>query len=220
MWREGSLRVVASAVDASVARVMQAVAVRHGIGLHFAQRRVACFDLLRRGMCDLLVIDLDGASSQGLEMLRWSRRSCPWVSSVVLVGQGNVLGAVAAMKAGATDCIEKPEAESYLTSVIQEELDWPGRTRVALTPIQRKVLHLIVVGRTSQEIAQILDRSKRTIDVCRQGITEKLGIGSTAGLVRWALSNGLMRMRFGANRVFPRGVRPSHDYSLVLKTRT
>jgi len=61
-----------------------------------------------------------------------------------------------------------------------------------LTQREIEVLGLIALGHTSVEIARKLDVSPRTIETHRAHIHKKLGLGTRAELVRYALRRGLL----------------------------
>ncbi len=61
-----------------------------------------------------------------------------------------------------------------------------------LTGREREVLTLIADSKTTKEIAVILGVSAKTADSHRTKIMEKLGIHSTAGLVRYAIRVGMV----------------------------
>jgi len=54
------------------------------------------------------------------------------------------------------------------------------------------VLKLIAEGYTGTEIGRQLGLSPKTVEHHREHIAEKLGIRTTAGLVRWAVRRGLV----------------------------
>lgn len=112
----------------------------------------------------------------------------PWVPSIVLVRRGDVRSAVQAMKAGAADCLESPvDAKRLIAAIRSLSLDKPSGhpcPNGALTRTEKTVLCLVLEGRTSREIARMLHRSRRTIDVHRKNIMGKLGANSLADLVR------------------------------------
>ncbi|MGQ9819645.1 MAG: response regulator transcription factor [Candidatus Kapaibacteriales bacterium] len=58
---------------------------------------------------------------------------------------------------------------------------------ISLTPREIEVLRYIALGKTSQEIANILNISLRTVQNHRSNIMQKLGIKTAAGLVRFAV---------------------------------
>ena len=63
----------------------------------------------------------------------------------------------------------------------------------ALSPREREVLKLVVDGRTSKEIAQILGVRPGSIDTYRSRMMAKLEINDIANLVRFAIRHGLIK---------------------------
>ena len=62
-----------------------------------------------------------------------------------------------------------------------------------LTPRQRQLLQLVADGKTTKEAAAILQISVKTAESHRTRIMDKLGIHETAGLVRYAIRQGLVQ---------------------------
>jgi len=60
-----------------------------------------------------------------------------------------------------------------------------------LTNREREVLQLVAEGKTTKEIAELLQLSTKTIDSHREHIMEKLGIRNIAGLTKYAIREGL-----------------------------
>jgi len=60
-----------------------------------------------------------------------------------------------------------------------------------LTEREREVLKMLADGKTSKEIASIIDMSVQTVDACRRQIMNKLGVESIAELVKYAIREGL-----------------------------
>ncbi len=58
-----------------------------------------------------------------------------------------------------------------------------------LTPSERTVLRLIAESMTTREIAELLALSERTVENRRCGIAQKLDLGGTRGLARFALEH-------------------------------
>jgi len=161
---------------------------RHNISVRRFATPHDCLQALRDGPCVLLVISLDGDPESGLHLLKSSNRLHPQTHRVALIGKGDVPLAMRAMRAGAQECIEKPLDEDWWLSAIQIVSSKWGNTyphgNVALTEIERFVLGQVVAGRTSREIAAVLHRSPRTVEVHRTHIMHKLGVSSTVDLVR------------------------------------
>jgi DNA-binding NarL/FixJ family response regulator len=84
--------------------------------------------------------------------------------------------------------------ETYLSPAISKHVvDYMQRTGGEadsldrLTPRQREILQLIAEGRTTQEIAHILNVSVKTVETHRSDLMERLGLYDVAGLVRYAI---------------------------------
>jgi two-component system nitrate/nitrite response regulator NarL len=61
-----------------------------------------------------------------------------------------------------------------------------------LTPRERDILGLIVAGRSNKEIAETLGITSATTETHRKNLKKKLGIATTAGLIRYALDHGIV----------------------------
>lgn len=61
-----------------------------------------------------------------------------------------------------------------------------------LTPRERDILGLIVAGRSNKEIAETLGITSATSETHRKNLKKKLGIATTAGLIRYALDHGIV----------------------------
>jgi two-component system, NarL family, response regulator NreC len=62
----------------------------------------------------------------------------------------------------------------------------------ALAPRERQVLQLVAEGHTSKAIATTLGLSVKTVESYRARVMEKVGVHETAGLVRYAIRNGVI----------------------------
>src|SRR5271167_1681295 len=85
--------------------------------------------------------------------------------------------------------------EEYVSPRVAARLDALRRslTDDQLTLREVEVLRLIALGHTSVEIARKLYISPRTVESHRARIHNKLGLGTRAELVRYALGRGLLR---------------------------
>ncbi|MDR9762147.1 response regulator transcription factor [Rhizobium redzepovicii] len=70
-----------------------------------------------------------------------------------------------------------------------------------LTPRERDTLGLIVAGRSNREIAEALGISAATAETHRKNLKKKLGIATTAGLIRYALDRGIASKSEGNPRL-------------------
>ncbi len=153
-----------------------------------------CLEKLSVRPCDILIVDLEECETEGLEMLVQARRMAPWISTMALVEHAAVPAAVQAVKAGVHECLEKPVRIDRLREAIAGQLarlESLPRLHRALTQMEIQILQLILAGKTSQDIATHLNRSKRTIDVHRKNIMHKLQACSLVDLIKRALVMGL-----------------------------
>ena len=145
-------------------------------------------------LLDVKMPEIDGLAVQGqLTHLGFD------LPVIVITGHGDVSTAVAAMKGGAVDFIEKPFDDERLFASIEAALanSGSGRTdreaaeaaeRIAtLSPRERQVLDALVAGRPSKVIAYDLGISVRTVEVHRARMLERLGTRRLAEAIRLAV---------------------------------
>lgn len=89
------------------------------------------------------------------------------------------------------------DLDEYLTSkvgqLIQEYNHKKGSGLInQLTPKEKEILHLIVEGVSTRDIAQRLFRSERTIETHRRNIMKKLNLSDVGALVRFAIDNKVL----------------------------
>ncbi|MBX9453861.1 MAG: response regulator transcription factor FixJ [Mesorhizobium sp.] len=149
-----------------------------------------------------LVTDLRMPDMSGVELLRQLGAMPAHIPSIVITGHGDVPMAVAAMKAGALDFIEKPFEDEVLIEAIKRAAaklsSEPGgedvaaiRTRLErLSEREREVLSGVVAGLPNKTIAYDLDISPRTVEVHRANVMSKMEARSLPELVRMALAAG------------------------------
>ncbi len=156
----------------------------------------AFIDTLASRPCDLLIVDLEGRESEGLDLLERARRMVPWMQSLVIVEHAAICCAIRAVKTGAGDCLDEPVEPERLLAAVRTQLakvDTSTRQRPrALTPIEVQILQMILAGKTSFEMADELHRSKRTIDVHRKNIMRKLQATGLVDLIKRALGMGFV----------------------------
>jgi two-component system CheB/CheR fusion protein len=137
----------------------------------------------------------------GLELLRRLNDMGHSLPSIMITGNSDVPMAVQAMRAGASDFIEKPVSASELLTSIDLALGhwrdankltaWreTAATHVAgLTARQRQIMELVLAGHPSKNIAADLGISQRTVENHRASIMKKTGSKSLPALARTALA--------------------------------
>jgi FixJ family two-component response regulator len=118
-------------------------------------------------------------------------------SIIFITGYGDIPTCANAMKAGATDFLPKPFRDDDLLNAIARSLraaqrltrEHAERTRIQalvghLTPREREVLELVVLGKLNKQIAAHLGASEKTIKVHRGRVMQKMQVFSVAELVR------------------------------------
>jgi len=101
------------------------------------------------------------------------------------VSTNEIISAIEAVAAGNT----------YFSSGVSDVLmrdDEAQKFNSPLTTREQSVLLLVAEGKSSRDVAEILEISTRTVETHRKNIKKKLAIGTTAGLTRYAIENGLI----------------------------
>jgi DNA-binding NarL/FixJ family response regulator len=68
----------------------------------------------------------------------------------------------------------------------------PASSIDSLTPRQREILQMIAEGKSTKEIAFVLDVSVKTVETHRTTLMERTGIHDVAGLVVYAIQHGVI----------------------------
>ncbi|MGC2412814.1 MAG: response regulator [Stellaceae bacterium] len=151
-----------------------------------------------------LILDVNMPEIDGLEVQRCLAERNLHFPTIIITGQGEVSIAVQAMKAGATDFVQKPfTRDTILDSVrlAQQHLGPAGpgyenaelaKTRLArLSPRETQVLAGLVAGLPNKTIAYDLGISPRTVEMHRAHIMTKMEARSLSALVCTALAAGI-----------------------------
>ena len=155
----------------------------------------------RAGREGCLLLDARMPGMGGLALLQQLKREKTRLPAIMITGQGDVPMAVAAMKAGAVDFIEKPIRRDELLAGIEHALEQAqdltglsvrreaAATRLAgLTARQRQIMELVLAGHPSKNIAADLGISQRTVENHRAAVMKKTGSHSLSALIRLALA--------------------------------
>jgi DNA-binding NarL/FixJ family response regulator len=102
------------------------------------------------------------------------------VDAVLAVSKGDIYLSQPAIKAMVADCVSRRSQTP------------PGVPLAELSAREREVLPLVAEGLTSEEIGQRLFLSRKTVDTYRSRMMRKLGVETLAGLIRYALQQGLI----------------------------
>ena len=156
-----------------------------------------------KGGCIVADVRMEGID--GIELLHELSRRKITLPVVLISGHADVPMAVAGIKAGAEDLIEKPIDDRQLVAAINRGMARYFDQHVAatkeslrsledafsrLTPRQVEIFDMAGSGMTSQAIASKLGISVRTVESARAQIMEKMGAESATILVRQAIRLG------------------------------
>jgi len=147
-----------------------------------------------------LIVDVRMPGMSGLELQQVLNRRGAMIPLIFISGHGDISMAVEAMQHGAFDFLPKPFCDRDLLDRVERALqrDAANRRQVAqsdsirgcfeeLTPREREVLALVVVGKPNKIIASDLGVSQRTVEIHRARVMEKMQASSVAQLVRMKL---------------------------------
>jgi two-component system response regulator FixJ len=176
-----------------------------GFGVEHFTRAADCLEKLRsQQVCDLLITDLKMPEMDGIQLLTEAKRLTPWMPVLVITGYGDIPTAVAAIKAGAVDFIEKPlDRESFLrkvNSILRKSPSIHTYTGKPLTDAEKRVLQMVVEGKSNKEIAFLMHRSIRTIEVHRARLMHKLNVDNLIDLIKRAVAMGLVELPTNTKR--------------------
>ncbi|MFH1715924.1 MAG: response regulator [Planctomycetota bacterium] len=175
-----------------------------------------CLERLHAQRCDLLITELETPDMDGVELLRQVKQLAPWLPVLVMSGHADISTAVDAIKAGAEDVIEEPFDRSdflrKVKSILEEGTANDGDLGKALTQTETRVLKLVIAGKTSKEIANLLNRSIRTVEVHREHFMRKLGVDNLVDLVKRVVTMKLIDIEGDKKKeVKPVEIRSPHN---------
>ena len=165
---------------------------------------------------DVALVDIAMPGLNGLEVTARAAKDFPNVRVIILSMHANEEYVLQALRVGAGGYLLKDagtselelalravvHGEKYLSPAVSKHVvaDYVRRVGAEeqprlldqLTARQREVLQLIAEGRTTQEIANLLNVSVKTIETHRTQLMQRLDIHDIAGLVRYAIRMGII----------------------------
>jgi FixJ family two-component response regulator len=198
--------------DASVQDALALVLKVEGYAPYCFADGTSFLDAVRERIPACVLLDLHLPVRSGLDVLRdlGGLQRVPQV--IVMSGRSDIATAVAAMRSGAADFIEKPfsanaivERVGMAVAAFRRETEgtveglapFPGGH--LLTGRERDVLAQVAYGASNKEAGRRLGISPRTVEVHRARIMDKLGARNAADLMRIVLSGAKARPRFPCN---------------------
>ena len=175
---------------------------------------------------DLVVMDISLPGMNGVEATSEILRQSPQTRVLILSVYDDENAVLSAIRSGARgfmlklassrDLVEAlrivARGGSYLSPQVSDRLldriqsgELQLRTSAApvetLSPREQQVLRLIANGKTSKDIAVLLDLGEQTVRSYRKTLMKKLGVSNVAGLTQMALSAGLKPWKANGNQV-------------------
>lgn len=171
--------------------------------------------LVEKHQPNVVVMDISMPGLNGLDTTVRIVRDHPRTKVLILSMHTAEDYVLQALRAGATGYLLKDAAtvelgvalvavrrgETYLSPTISKEvlarhrqqlLDPKADSVKALTPRMREIVQLIAEGRSTKEIAFLLNLSVKTIETHRMHLMARLDLHDVAGVVRYALRTGLI----------------------------
>lgn len=163
-------------------------------------------------MPDVVVMDIAMPELNGIEAAHLIHERSPDTQVVILSMHSNREYVLRALQAGARGYVLKKNAadevlmairsvhsgQRYLSSQITESVieDYLLRSNSddpldALSSRERQVLQLLVEGKSTALIAELLSLSPKTVETYRTRVMQKLDIGDMPSLVKFAIQHGL-----------------------------
>jgi two-component system response regulator FixJ len=151
-------------------------------------------------MFDCIISDVRMPGMSGLDLVQHLKTAGAGPPVILITGHGDIDMAVAAIKVGAFDFIEKPFDEARLLASIRNALAAKGQPAAdaaelkklqsrfdTLSTRQRQVMELAVSGLSNKEIGSKLKISPKTVENHRAWVMERIGARNIADLVRIAM---------------------------------
>jgi len=164
---------------------------------------------------DVILTDISMPETDGIEAIKAIRETDNNIRCIVLTTFGNDQLIIDALEAGAIGYINKNAGGEEITEAVKMVYRhipyYCKATNLKLTRLiahstfnpyniqhqqvfsdrDKQIIQLICQEKTSEEIGKLLFLSKRTVEGCRLKILEKMNVKTTAGLVIYAIKNGL-----------------------------
>jgi two-component system, NarL family, response regulator NreC len=160
---------------------------------------------------DFAIMDISMPILNGLDAARELRKTAPQLKVILLTRHDEPQYVTEALRAGVRGYVLKSQAANDLVQAIEQVGRGavylsPDISRTAveaylskstgvdpLTPRERQVLQMVGEGKSTKDVARLLGISTKTAESHRARLMRKLDIHETAGLVRYAIRNGLVQ---------------------------
>jgi DNA-binding NarL/FixJ family response regulator len=169
---------------------------------------------------DVVIVDLSMPELNGLDAVRQILAARPGTRVLMVTAHESEQVIREVLDAGAVGYLLKSDASRILVTAVEALLEnrpfftskiarlvlegylrtgtgesggtARGDSGISLTPRERNIVQLLAEGRSNKEVARALQISVKTVETHRSNIMRKLGLGSLADLVRYAIRNKIV----------------------------
>ncbi|WPR73302.1 response regulator transcription factor [Algoriphagus sp. NG3] len=154
---------------------------------------------------DLVILDINMPRMNGIQCTKWIKENHSAIKVIILTMYPEKTYMDQLLKAGADGCLLKSRGSSDLLDAIERVMygksyfDWiadfktdQAKDELKLSEREIEIVKLIVGGKTSTEIANLLFISEATVKTHRKNIFKKLKIHHATELLNFALNNSLL----------------------------
>jgi len=172
---------------------------------------VEALNLARQQPWDVFLLDVSMPNRNGIDTLKQLKKEFPRLPVLILSMHPEEQYAIRALKAGASGYLTKQSApellvtairqvasgKKYLSPAVAQQLAEAISDNSDKSPHERitdreyQVLVMIAAGKTLTQIAEGLNLGVATVSTYRARLLEKMGLKSTAELIRYGLEHGL-----------------------------
>ncbi len=186
--------------DASIRELLAWLMKSNGLAVATFANAQLFLKAYKVGSPGCLIVDLYMPGMSGLELQHYLIEHDIVIPVIFLSARADIAKAVAAVKHGAIDFIEKPFDYRKIVALAQDclfrdqllrgargNLDAKQARLALLTDREREVMHRVISGKINRVIAEELSIGVKTVEAHRAKIMEKLGVNSVAELVQLAM---------------------------------
>ena len=167
---------------------------------------------VRKGECDVVLLDISMPGKNGIDTLRQLKRSRPDLPVLILSAYSEQQFAVSLLRAGANGYISKESASEQLVTAIRTVIDGgkyvspsvaqvlasdlSGETdkplHATLSKREFQIFYRLASGENVSRIAEELFLSVKTVSTYRARILEKMQMGNNSDLTYYAIKNNVI----------------------------